>query len=261
VVKKRVEAETPPEVFARLVRTAGTRAVLVGGQALAFWVRRYDLALPQQFTTVSADTDWLVQSSGDKRAVERFARTIRGRTWFPSEHALTALVGQAFFDVSDDEFINVDVIFKVLGIDAEAVRRRAVEAVHEGETLLVMHPLDVLRSRLVNLYRLVEKQTPKGCMQLAMAIDVARCFLREQASMLPTASLARRSPLQGYVSAIEQMALEDAGRKVAKRFGLHVCDAIDPSLIPAGPFWTKRWPQLRKLMSKDYAEQFTPPAA
>lgn len=244
----------------QLVRSADARAVLVGGQALAFWVGRYDLVLPQQFTTVSSDTDWLVRSPADKDAVERFARTIRGRAWFPSEHALTALVGQAVFDLSDDEFINVDILFKVLGIDAAVVRQRAVEARHEGASLLVMHPLDVLRSRLANLYQLVEKQTPKGRMQLAMAIDVARCFLREEATALPAAKAAQRSPLQGYVSAIEQMAVEDAGRKVAKRFGLHVCDAIDPSLIPAGPFWTKRWPALRKLMSKNYADRFEAPA-
>lgn len=135
VTKKRTEAETPPEVFAKLVRSADARAVLVGGQALAFWVGRYDLVLPQQFTTVSSDTDWLVRSPADKDAVERFARTIRGRAWFPSEHALTALVGQAVFDLSDDEFINVDILFKVLGIDAAVVRQRAVEARHEGASL------------------------------------------------------------------------------------------------------------------------------
>ena len=122
-----------------------------------------------------------------------------------------------------------------------------------------MHPLDVLQSRLSNLYQLAEKQNPKGVMQLAMAIDMAREFLRHEASRLTPARIGRRGPLQGYVSAIERMATDDAGRKVASRFGLHVADAIDPQLIPAGAFWTKRWPALRKLMSADYAVRFEAP--
>lgn len=257
---KKTEAVTPRKVLESLLRAAGDDLVLVGGQALAFWVHRYDLVLPADVVAVSADTDFLAPSAADRAAVLRMAAALQGKTQFPNRRALTALVGQAYLDINDDEFINVDVVFRVVGLTQEAIRKRAVRVEVDDTNFSVMHPLDVLRSRAANLYQLVEKQNPKGVMQLALAIDVARQFLRDQARGLAQRTPAR-SPLQPFVSEVERLALDDAGRKVAKRFGLHVADAIDASLIPAGPFWQRKWPQLSLLMSRQYAALFSPPVS
>lgn len=256
---KKTEAVPPREVLGKLLRAAGDDLVLVGGQSLAFWVHRYGLVLPGNVVAVSADTDFLAPSAADRAAVLRMAEALQGTTQFPSRRALTALVGQACLDISDDEFIHGDVVFRVIGLSQEALRKRAVRVEFDDASFVVMHPLDVLRSRLANLYQLAEKQNPKGVMQLALAIDVARQFLREEARVHPRRATHARSPLQPFVSEIERLAREDTGRKVAKRFGLHVADAIDASLIPAGPFWERRWPALSPLMSPQYASQFSPP--
>ncbi len=260
MVSKR-EAVTPPAIVEQLLRAAGPDVVLVGGQALAVWVHHYGLAIPDGLAVITADVDFLTQSAADRQTVIAFAKALHGATHFPNIRALTALVGQAYLDISADEYLNVDVVFDVLGIPADAVLARSVAvASEEAGTFLVMHPLHVLRSRLINLYKLADKQNEKGCMQLAMAIDVARAFLHEAAASCATTELASgRSVIQRHVADIEGLALEDAGRKIAVRHGLHVADAIDPSLIPAGPFWVKKWPTLKKLMSGAYAGRFVPP--
>lgn len=202
---RKSEAVTPPATIQKLLDVGGDSLVLVGGQALAFWVDRYGL---------------------------------------PHQHP--------------------DLPAKVVGLNGDTVRKRAVKITSDkGQSaFLVMHPLDVLHSRLANLHQLADKQNDKGRMQLALAIEVGREFLRSAAKEAkPAETAAGRSPVQAYVSAIERMATDDAGRKVAERHGLHVADAIDPHLIPPGPFWTKRWPALKKLMSTQYSGTIRPPKA
>lgn len=209
-MSRKTEAVTPPATIQRLLDAGGDDLVLVGGQALAFWVDWYGLSHRQpEVPAISNDVDFLS------------------------------------------------------GVDGDTVRKRAVRIMPAPghSPFMVMHPLDVLHSRLANLHKLRDKQNDKGRMQLALAIDVGREFLRgetREAEAVETA--AGRSPIQGYVSAIERLATEDAGRKVAARHGLHVADAIDPHLIPPGPFWTKRWPALQKLMSPQYRGTIQVPA-
>jgi len=259
VVKRKVEAPTPPEVVQALL-AASKDEVLVGGQALIYWARVFSLVEQEDAPTISNDVDFLTASASNVHRVKVYAKILHGQVFVPSEKAMTALVGQAYRDLSDSQLLNVDVLWDLYGLDADAVRRRAVKVEGDGASFRVMHPLQVLESRLINLHKLRDKQNEKGVAQLRLAIDVGREFLR---SALPQVAgrqhATGRSPLQGYVSEIEQLALRDAGRKVAKRYGIHVAEAIDPSLIPAGPFWTKRWPALRTLMSSEYRSRFDPP--
>ncbi|WP_077038032.1 hypothetical protein [Pelomonas sp. KK5] len=261
MVTSRRETVTPPALVNRLLEAAGEEPVLVGGQALSFWMNHYGIDLPDDLPAVTLDTDFFTPSAADKALVRRLAAAINGTSRFPRPEALTAIVGQVHLDLSDEEFINVDVIFKVFGLSADAILKRVI-TMKLGKTvrLRVMHPFHVLASRLANLYQLPDKQNDKGAEQLRLGIEVARAYLREQASRHdPKATRLGRSPVQPLVSEIEKLALDDAGRKVAARWGLHVADAIDPMLIPAGPFWERKWPTLRPLMSTAYVEKIVPP--
>lgn len=254
----RTVTETPLPLVKRLLGASDETEVLVGGQALSVWIVKYGLQLPHDLPVITRDTDFLTQSAVATASVEKFARAINGKAIFPRRLDLTALVGQVELAVSDETYINVDVIFQVVGLDPAKVLARAVRVELPGATtFLVMHPFDLLKSRLANLHELREKQNDKGAAQLRLAVDVARAYLQEQAARYPPAETgAGRSPIQTLVSEIEKLAIDDAGRKVSVRWGVHVADAIDPSLIPAGAFWTRKWPTLKGLMSAAYASGF-----
>lgn len=183
-------------------------------------------------------------------AVRVLARALGGTAIFPKRRgALTALVGRAVKLIGDDALFNVAVLHRVFGAD-DSVRARAVVLRVPEATFRVMHPLDVLKSRLDNLHGLPEKQNELGKAQLRAAIDMARAFQREAAATV-TAGRARPPVTLRYASFIEGLATGDAGKKVAVRHKIHVADAIEPSAVPNREFKERKLPRLARWMSTE----------
>lgn len=171
-------AVTPPAVIERLLAAAGPGLVLVGGQALGFWMDRYGIHVPSEMPFISRDIDFLAQSAGDKAEVIRLANVLGGTALIPHARSLTARVGQAVRPVGESGHVNVDVVFKVFGANADKLRDAAL-TVEDGDVVFrVMHPMDVLKSCLDNLNGLREKQNELGEQQLAVAIKVTNEFQR-----------------------------------------------------------------------------------
>jgi hypothetical protein len=214
--------------------------VLVGGQALAYWMAIYDVPFPQS-AAVTIDADFLTVSADDGDIVINVASAIGGISKVNPAHVMSALVGTVEKALGGGQFVSFDFIFKVFGMGEAGVRKRSHAVEMLGATVRVMDPLDVLESRLKNLYALPEKQTTNGVDQLRCAIEVMRVLQDREALAWDEHG--------ALIEAIARFAREDAGRKVAARFGVHVADAVIRPINAPTNFLQKRWPQVLELMS------------
>jgi hypothetical protein len=103
----------------------------------------------------------------------------------------------------------------------------------------VIHPLDVLDSRIQNLHLLPEKRNDAGIAQAQLAVRVARAFITQE-----TATRGERVGLK-LLERVADMALDIASIRVFLLFN------IDPlNSIPLEDFRTTsalhkvRWPQI-----------------
>jgi hypothetical protein len=235
------------EVVNKLLSHIPQDLILVGGQALAFWIEHYSIDATLSFSEkepyVSRDADFL----GTRDHVKMLAEIISGKTAYPPQRAMTILCGQVFvIDKNSKTFMNIDVIHKIGNMDSDAVRNRAATAAIEGNSFLVMHPLDVLVSRLENYRGIKEKREGNGLQQIKLSIEVAKHYL--------TDTIKRDESIA--LKAIEKIAetARSAAGGYARKSGAEVYDAINPATleneIKDANFTSNRLPRLIAEINK-----------
>lgn len=240
-ISKLQEIPISKEVLQLILSNAPSDAVLVGGQALVFWLEHFNIdANPDRvkYHFISRDVDFL----GRREHVKALAKAISGVADYPSKKALTILCGQIFLVHKDDpkQFMNIDVIHRIGNMDSNAVRRRSVEGTILGNTFQVMHPLDVLVSRVENFRGIKDKQNEIGLRQVTLAIEVAKMYVFEAVQRDENIAL----------KAIETIATtaKSAAGTYARKHGANIYDAIAPEhlarIIQNENFLSVRLPRL-----------------
>lgn len=149
---------------------------------------------------------------------------------------MSALVGQVTIELANDQFLNVDVLHKIVGVRADCVKRRAEDVDLDGLKFKVMHPIDVLQSRIWNLATLKDKQNEMGMLQTELAVQVVRRYIAAIAA--DHEKLALKA-----VEKVVDMAKSSAGRRVAS-FDIDFTFAIPARSIRSEDFHRTRWPRL-----------------
>lgn len=253
------EACMPAGMVERVLHSALDDVVLVGGQALAFWMDRFGIRETDGQPAISRDVDFFTPDAANLAPLHRFAKAIHGEVRLQPMRALTALVGSAVAPADGQRVYNVDLIHAVVGVDRESLVANAMEVTtRDGARFRVMHPLDLLQSRNMNLHKLEAKRDELGQLQLQLAIEVARHHLEQCIDTLESDATANRAEREramfDLLQVVDRYASEDAARKNALRYGIFLADALPVWRIGSPAFWEQQWPHLRQRMSPAYAQ-------
>jgi hypothetical protein len=236
-------AFTDEEVQA-ILDECGSDSLLVGGQALAVWATLYRIARPVELSiAISSDLDFLARASSASALKESLKDWTLWITEPDDPSVNTAKLTQR---VGKSGFKQIDFLASIQGLSTEAIRRRGVPiTLKSGKTILVLHPLDVLESRLQNLLSLPEKRTAEGIAQARLAIEIAERFIIQL--------IADGEPARAVWDAIGRVSDIATNKKLTRvfvEFELDILAAIPAEHVAYEAFRIKRWPQLQAEFAK-----------
>jgi hypothetical protein len=231
------EVPLEPDEVAKVLAIASPQALLVGGQALAFWADYLKVPLPGDLDSgVTADVDFIGTSS----LARELGTQLGWKTWVPTLDDATPHTGKVTQRLPDGGVKQVDFLSGVVGLTTQDIVRRAAELEVPGiGRLRVMHPVDVLDSRIQNLELLREKRTKAGVAQARLAVDVVRTYIQGV-----LAAEGERAGLK-LLERIAGIALDTAAVRVFLRHGIDPLQAVPVDEFRTTPaLQAKRWPQL-----------------
>lgn len=251
---RHLEAPLDAEDVRKILSICSPAGLLVGGQALAFWADHLQVERPESLISgVTADADFI----GDATLATTLGKRLGWQTWIPSLDDSTPQTGKVTHRTKSGEVKQVDFLSGVVGLTTKDLARRALEMdIPDIGRLRVIHPMDVLDSRIQNLHLLPEKRNDAGIAQARLALGVARAFI-----VRVVATRGERVGLK-LLERIVEMATDIAAIRVFLLYGIDPLEAV-----PLEQFRTttalhrRRWPQFlaevtrkrestRKLMSK-----------
>ncbi len=169
------------EVLDKLGASRLENLILVGGQAAAFWIAKYEIADPRRVTT--KDIDVFISKRRPGVAVE-CAKDLSGELLIVKEPRVPD-VARVRFSVGGVE-LQIDFLRSLHGISASDLMSSKLGIVDErasGKILYVMHPVLALASRLFNTSEVPGRLTEENLSRLRFSVEAARAYLTDQVSV------------------------------------------------------------------------------
>ena len=231
------EASLTREDVASILRICSPDGLLVGGQALGLWVDQLGVERPAIFVaSITTDADFL----GSAQLARTLGRGIGWKTWVASLDDYSPQIAKVTHLEPDGAIKQVDFLSGVVGLNTIDVRRRAICLEVSGiGSVTLMHPVDVLASRIANLQVLPAKRTPAGFAQARLAIDMVAAFIREQIK-----SRGARAGLR-LLERVVGIAEDHSGLLVFVLYGIDVLKAAPvDAFLDMPELQSRRWPQV-----------------
>ena len=235
--ERATEAPLSPEDVRKILSICSPSGLLVGGQALAFWADHFQVKRPADLVSgVTADADFI----GDSALARILGKRLGWDTWIPDLDDSTPQTGKVTHRLKDGTVKQVDFLSGVVGLTTKDIARRAIEMQVPGiGRLRLMHPIDVLDSRIQNLHLLPEKRTAAGIAQARLAVGVARAFIRAEIT-----GRGERAGLK-LLERIAEIASDIAAVRVFLLYSIDPLEAVPLEEFRTTPALHKgRWPQI-----------------
>lgn len=231
-------AQLTPDEVERILRVCGTDALLVGGQALAAWAVHYNIEPVGELSrAVTMDADFI----GTSEIAHALQRSL-GQPWKLRKGTLDDVGGQVakVYAKTVDGIKQVDFLSGIVGLDTQVVCKRATEiTLPDGVVVNVLHPLDVLESRLRNLDSIPAKRDAIGVAQARLAVSVVRAFMEDYMDGGNDPRKVRQA-----VQRVERIALDTRLAQVALTYDIDVLAAIPVERIAYPRFHERQWPKI-----------------
>lgn len=228
---------------AEILRASAEIAILVGGQALSIWAAFYQVAMPEVLTaSVTGDADFI--GSADAALIVK--GVLSDKDWRFAQvrpGALSSATAQLTLQ-TENGIKEIDFLASIVGLHTDDVRKRAVPlGLPDGSVVTVLHPLDVLASRLHNLAEIPEKRNEKGVAQAHLAIGIAGAFLRD--------TVAHRTERELFNQIERMRIIVTHGKIVAicRQYELDVLSCVPLDQITNESFKNVRWPQIQRAVA------------
>lgn len=232
----------------RLLSSMGTDMILVGGQALAFWMDRF--GIDPRGAAISNDGDAL----GELTAARALAAALKARLVVPPKTARTSIVAQLRLQAAGGMERNIDVLHLLYTISGlrkssdftrQVVRDSIQVEWRRGKFIRVMDPFDMLESRAQNAVGLYEDKGPHVLTQLRWAIEVAQAALLRLA-----ADPASPGRLGSKVQRLFALARSQVGRRLWTEHGIDLLGAIDvDALSTTAPQLARQFTAVQKAIA------------
>jgi len=235
--ERQTEAPLTSEDVKKILSICSPRGLLVGGQALAFWADHLQVERPVNLASgVTADADFI----GDSVLAKDLASRLGWQLWIPALDDSTPQTGKVTQRTKSGQVKQVDFLSGVVGLTTKDLVRRAIEMeMPDIGRLRVIHPIDVLDSRIQNLHLLPEKRTDAGIAQGRLAVDVARAFIRQE-----VATRDERAGLK-LLERVAEIASDMAAVRVFLLYGIDPLEAVPLEAFRTTSALHKvRWPQI-----------------
>ena len=232
----------------QILESSSEDTVLVGGQALALWSQIYHVSTPNDLSAgISADIDFVGSGRTAKAVGQALNRA--GGNWKLHEVGpddATPQTAKLSLTVENEGYKEVDFLGTIVGVNTEQLKARAVEMRLPGLSrgIKIIHPLDLLASRLHNLADIPKKRDAQGVAQVVLAISVVRAFISQAHGTLPERDVFP------FVEEVRRIALNKKLRRVYYEYGFDILSAVPIELFKSEDFLSKRWPQIRALVTE-----------